>query len=414
MRTSFIRRTHKIGDPNWRPVRPYRDYLEWLGRQSSEQAQAFWRETLAGFREPLSLPSEAPENAESGTQYLEHEVKLSPATIDALQSTARRMQLTLSTLLQGTWAMLLNRQTGNSDVLFGAAFSGRPADLDGVESIVGPFVNNLPLRIRVDPNMRVGEFLRQMHSHLLGLNPFQYLSLVEIQKVSEVPWRHRLFDSVVVVQNYVVDDAARRFGEQVAIEDFAGPIHTNYPVMLLAVPGSELSLTLIYDRERVARSAVERWASDIVAILDRLPDFLSKPISDLQSLLSVPAQPGSRPRKKLRAESQNFVPPQTDTERSIAGVWKAMFGLEQISVEENFFDLGGHSLMLVQMHGRLREALKNEFSLVTLFEYPTVRSLASRLDRPATAAAPQLDDRWQKRAQRQKQALDQFKAAPKK
>ena len=90
-----------------------------------------------------------------------------------------------------------------------------------------------------------------------------------------------------------------------------------------------------------------------------------------------------------------------------------MFGLEQISVEENLFDLGGHSLMLVQMHGRLREALKTEFSLVTLFEYPTVRSLASHLDRPATAL-PQLDDRWQKRAQRQKQALAQFKGALKK
>ncbi len=309
--------------------------------------------------------------------------------------------------------MLLNRQTGNSDVLFGAAFSGRPADLHGVESIVGPFVNNLPLRTRVEPNLRTGEFLRQMHSHLLGLSPFQYISLIEIQKVSEVPWRHRLFDSVVVFQNYVVDDAARKFGKNIAIEDFAGPIHTNYPVMLLAVPGSELSLTLIYDRELVARSAVERWANDIVAILERLPDYLDKPISELQSLLSVPVQAGSRSRRKLRAQSQNLVPPQTETERSIAGVWKAMFGLEQISVEENFFDLGGHSLMLVQMHGRLREALKTEFSLVTLFEYPTVRSLASHLDRPATAL-PQLDDRWQKRAQRQKQALAQFKGALKK
>ena len=202
------------------------------------------------------------------------------------------MQLTLSALLHGAWAMLLNRQTGNSDVLFGAAFSGRPADLHGVESIVGPFVNNLPLRTRVEPNLRTGEFLRQMHSHLLGLSPFQYISLVEIQKVSEVPWRHRLFDSMVVFQNYVVDAAARKFGKNIAIEDFAGPIHTNYPVMLLAVPGSELSLTLIYDRELVAHSAVERWANDIVAILERLPDYLDKPISELQSLLSVSVPAG--------------------------------------------------------------------------------------------------------------------------
>jgi non-ribosomal peptide synthetase component F/acyl carrier protein len=334
-------------------------------------------------------------------------------TTSALQSAARRMQLTLSTLVQSAWALLLNRQTGVSDVVFGAAFAGRPTDLNGVESLVGPFVNNLPVRVLVNPELTAGEFLRQMHEQLLQLSPFQYIPLIEIQKVSDVPWRHRLFDSLVVFQNYLVDDSARRFGGQINIEDFAGPVHTNYPVMLLAEPGTALRLTLIYDRENVARSAIERWGRDLAVLLERLPRFADQSVAELQELLSRPVTAGKGTRKTLRADSQNLVPAQTEMERTIAEVWKTMFGVEEVSVEENFFDMGGHSLLLVQIHARLRETLKAEFPLVALFEYPTVRALASHLDQPVTSVA-KIDERWQNRAQRQKQALAQLKVTLKK
>ena len=72
--------------------------------------------------------------------------------------------------MQGAWAILLDRQTGISDTVFGAAFAGRPSDLNGVESIVGPFVNNLPVRVKVDPEMIAGEFLQHLHARLLQLN----------------------------------------------------------------------------------------------------------------------------------------------------------------------------------------------------------------------------------------------------
>lgn len=399
--------------PELEPVRPYRDYLEWLGSQSSEEALAFWREALAGFREPTSLPGEPPDDAGSGERFVEHAMQLSTETTDALQSAARRLHLTLNTLVQGAWALLLSRQTRSSDVVFGAAFAGRPTDLRGVESIVGPFVNNLPIRITVDLELTAGDFLRHLHARLLQLSAFQYSPLIEIQRVSEVPWRRRLFDSLVVFQNYLVDDSARRFGGRITIEDFAAPIHTNYPIMLLAEPLAELRLTLIYDRESVARDMIERWGRDLAVLLERLPRFTDQPVAELQELLSQPVTAGLPTKVKLRAESQNCLPPQTDMERAIAGIWQGMFGVEQVSVEENLFDLGGHSLLLVQMHRRLRETLKAEFPLVALFQYPTVRELARYLGQPATSVA-KADERWLRRAQRQKQVLAQLKTTVRK
>ena len=397
--------------PQLEPVRPYRDYLEWLGKQSSDEAEQFWRDNLAGFREPTPLAGESPDFDTNGKRYLEHAVQFPVEATNALQSAARRLQLTPNTLLQGAWALLLAQRSGVSDVVFGAAFAGRPADLRAVESIVGPFVNNLPVRVTISEDANVGEFLQQLHARLLELNSFQFMPLMEIQRCSEVPWRHRLFDSLIVFQNYLVDDSARRFGVQVEITDFVGPIHTNYPILLLVEPGQALRLTLICDQRIVTRATAEGWGRDLAMLLELIPAFLERRTSELQALLSHP--PPVLVKRKLRAESQNFVPPQTGMEQTIAGVWQKMFGLERVSIEESFFDLGGHSLLLVQMHSQLRETLKSEFPIVKLFEYPTVRSLARHLDQSAIATI-QTGEQWRDRAQRQKQAMAQLRIKLKK
>ncbi|HVW83946.1 MAG TPA: amino acid adenylation domain-containing protein, partial [Bryobacteraceae bacterium] len=204
------------------PVRPYRDYLEWLRTQSSAGPEEFWRASLAGFREPTPLhfgsaEPETPEAVPDGGRYLRYAVQLSAAATDALQSTARRLQITVNALLQGAWALLLNRQCDRSDIVFGAAFSGRPADLNGSDGIVGPFVNNLPVRLTVDRRTGSAAFFRQVHSRLLELSAYQFTPLVEIQRCSEMPWRNRLFDSLVVFQNYLVDESARRFGADIEL-----------------------------------------------------------------------------------------------------------------------------------------------------------------------------------------------------
>jgi amino acid adenylation domain-containing protein/non-ribosomal peptide synthase protein (TIGR01720 family) len=390
------------------PVRPYRDYLEWLGRQSSGEAHKFWRKSLDGFMKPTSLPTETPDYDDTDERYLESPVQLSTDTTDALQSASRQLQLTLSTLVQGAWALLLSRQSTSDDVVFGAAFVGRPTDIRGVESIVGPFVNNVPVRAFVNGSAALGAFLRQLHTRLLELSPFQFTPLLEIQRHSEVRWRYRMFDSLIVFQNYLVDASARRFGGRIEIADFAGPVHTNYPVMLVAEPGAALRLQLIYDRQSIARTTVDRWRRDLAMLFELIPVFLEKPVAELQALLSPPVVAGVRTRQKLYAQSQNLVPPQTEMERTIAGVWQKMFGLEQVSIEENFFDLGGHSLLLIQMHGQLREILKTELPIVALLEYPSIHSLARYLDQSATVTREK-GAQWLDRAKRQKQALAQLR-----
>lgn len=400
---------------NLQPVRPYRDYLEWLAAHPQEETKQFWQKTLAGFREPTSLPIEFSNNDHDNgfERYARYSIELSSETTMTLQSTARSLQLTVNTFVQGVWALLLQRVSGSSDIVFGSAFAGRPADLRGVESIVGPFVNNVPVRVEVKPEINASDFFQRMQANLLDLSSHQYMPLLEIQRSSEVPWQHRLFDSVVVFQNYLVDEDAQRFGKDIKIVEFVGPIHTNYAVMLLAEPGKSLRLTLIYDRQKLDPATIKQWTNGLAGMLENLPSKMGLQIADVQKALSGLAAAHPRSRKKLRAESQNFVPPQSEMERNIAGLWQEMFGMERVSVEENFFELGGHSLLLVQMHGRLREKLHLEFPIVTLLEHPTIRSLARELGQPAASTAVR-DGQAQERAQRQKQALAQMRIKLKK
>jgi acyl carrier protein len=394
-------------------VRPYRVYLEWLNAQDAEESGKFWKKQLAGFRKPTMLSGERPAGETGGERYVERVVQVSVEATNALQAVARKLKITLNTLVQGAWTLLLSRQSGETDVVFGAAFSGRPTDLPGAESIVGPFTNNLPVRMSVKQEELTEAFLRKLHSRLLELSAFQFTPLMEIQRSSEVPWRYRIFDSLLVYQNYKVDDAAKRLGRDIQIGDFAGPIHTNYPLLLLAEPGEGLRFTLIYDRKVLTASAMERWAADLVILCEMLPAFLDKQAGELQALLSAKPAHSVEPEKDPAAQWQNFVPAQTEMEKNIAKVWQKMFGLDEVNVEANFFELGGHSLLLVQMHSLLRQELKTDFPIIALFEHPTVRMLAGHLSQPA-GSKWQKGEQMRERAQRQKKALAQMRGPNKK
>jgi len=395
------------------PAPPYRNYLQWLQKQSSEVSRKFWSDLFGNFKSPTALPREQPDVSNGGERFASHRFAVAPATVEALQVAARRLQVTPNSLVQGAWALLLSKQNESTDVVFGSAFSGRPTDLDNAESIVGPFVNSLPLRIAVNLRETAGRFFQQVHSQLLKSTPHQFTPLSEIQRLTSVPDRLRLFDTLIVFQNYRIDDAAKAFGAQIQISEFVGPIHTNYPLLLLVEPQAGLQLTLIYDTHILAHSTVVRWGRDLAKLLENLASSLDKRVSELQEVISVPVPVRKGQSRQSESQSQNFVPAQSPSEIAIAAVWSEMFGLDRVSIEENFFDLGGHSLLLVRMHHRLQEVLYPGLSIVTIFEHPTIRSLAHHLDQTEDTPRRSTEE-LHNRAKQQKQAFDQMRARLKK
>ncbi|MCA9184440.1 MAG: amino acid adenylation domain-containing protein [Planctomycetales bacterium] len=375
------------------PRRRYRDYIAWLrqrpgatgsGRPDVDaMARDFWHDSLRGFTEPTPLPCDPPavhESAERvGGEFGRSAVTLDEHLVARLQTTLRGQRTTVGALIQAAWAVVLSRLSGRRDVVFGAAFSGRPTELPGTESIVGPFVNNLPCRVRCHSPMSLRELLSAVHGQLLKMNEFQFVPLSQIQQWSEMPWQYRMFESLVVVQNYVVDQSARRLGDDVAIDSFVGPIHTNFPLLLLVEPDMPWRLTMIFDTCQLRRAAVERWLGDLQIVLQAMVTDFDIALESVARMLSEPVTEISKPRKMFVA-SQNYVAPNTPLQKLIAQVWQSVIPLDRISIVDNLFDLGVHSLLVVQLHQKLQDELKQPIGLLALFRYPTILALSEHLD----------------------------------
>ncbi|MEO7329041.1 MAG: condensation domain-containing protein, partial [Minicystis sp.] len=180
--------------PRIEPPRPYVELIRWLKKQDLARAEAFFRRTLLGFSAPTPLGVDHP--ATGDERFGELRLVLPEAESTALAAFARRQQITISTLIQGAWALLLSRYSGEEDVLFGATVSGRSAPVPGIDRMVGLFINTLPVRASVSPALTAPVFLKALQAQQAELREYEYVPLVEIQGYSEVPRGTTLFESL--------------------------------------------------------------------------------------------------------------------------------------------------------------------------------------------------------------------------
>ncbi|HEX6289377.1 MAG TPA: amino acid adenylation domain-containing protein, partial [Herpetosiphonaceae bacterium] len=249
---------------------PYRDYIAWLHRQDLARAETFWRHLLRGFCVPTPLGVERRSSGDaSAASQMTGEMTLSRATTAALERLARQHGLTMSTLVQGAWALLLSRYSGEQDIVYGATVSGRPPELEGVEEMVGLFINTLPVRVQVGANDTVHRYLAQVQAVLLELRQYEYSPLAQVQRWSDVPQGQPLFESIVVFENYPIASltAARRADIGLAISDVRTIEQSNYALTLAAVPGQELTLRLNYDSQRFDRERIDRLLGHLETLL---------------------------------------------------------------------------------------------------------------------------------------------------
>ncbi|HOR01271.1 MAG TPA: amino acid adenylation domain-containing protein [Anaerolineae bacterium] len=271
--------------------RPYADYIAWLKARDGAQAEAYWRSALAGMRAPTPLVVErmAAAGAEGPAKCSELRRRLSVQASEALQSLARRQQVTLSTVVQGAWALVLSRYSGEEDVAFGVTVSGRPADLPGAETMVGLFINTLPLRVHVPPQGRVGAWLTALQAQQAGLHQWEHTPLVDIQGWSEVPRGQPLFESIVVFENYPAGDLVAGRGS-LGICDVRTIEQTNYPLTVVAAPGSGLELRISYDCGRFASGTVERMLGHLETVLVAIAAGSEQPLATLPMLTAAERQ----------------------------------------------------------------------------------------------------------------------------
>ena len=264
--------------------RPHQDFIDWVTRQAFDRAEDFWRKALAGVIAPTPLPGDSfPENDRDdafGVRF----IRLSEGLTSDLQLFAERHHLTPNTLLQGAWALLLSRYSGEEDVVFGATRAGRHISIEGAESIVGLLINTIPVRVRVSAESLLLPWLQELRTQWVAMRDFEHTPLVKIQGWSDVSPGKPLFESILAFENYQLNSALREQGEKWERREFHLIGATNYPLTVTGYLEPELLLEIAYDRRRFADPTIRRMLGHLERLLEGMVGDPNQRLADLSLL----------------------------------------------------------------------------------------------------------------------------------
>ena len=315
--------------------RPYRDYITWLEGRDQEASRRFWTAELTGVDEPtLMVPALAAVTATEGAsqRYDSRRQALSAAITERVRAALRREQITLGTAIHAAWALLLARHTRRSDVVFGTTVAGRPSELDGVEAMIGPFINTIPARVIIEWNAPVAAWLRTVQHRLLACREFEWTALVVARACAPVPAGTSLFDSLVVVENYP--------GLSKDPGGAASPEWTNYPLTLSVIPGDCLALEITH------ATAIDPGQVD--GLLGQLASFLEGLAEEPdRAVAAVPLQREADERRQLVEWNR------TDRPRPRRGLPALVADRARLAPEATALECRGRSLSYGEVSGRI-------------------------------------------------------------
>ncbi|WP_155385882.1 non-ribosomal peptide synthetase [Catellatospora paridis] len=270
------------GDATGLPVPgSYRDHLAWLGAQDEQEAAAAWREALAGLAEPTLIGPADRTPAPAVPQRVE--AVLAEEISDRVRQVARARGLTLNTVLTSAWGLTLGALTGRADAVFGMTVAGRHSEVEGVEDVIGLFLNTVAMRIAPAPGERVGDLLARVQEQRLTLMPYDHVGLGQVQRDSG---HATLFDTLYVLQNFVDEDGSADLRARHGIEAVDGVDATHYPLTLVVTPQRAIRVALDHRTDIVDGPAAQAVLDRLLAVLDRLVSDVDAPVRELDLLLA--------------------------------------------------------------------------------------------------------------------------------
>ncbi|WDD98094.1 non-ribosomal peptide synthetase [Thalassomonas actiniarum] len=283
--------------------RPYRDYIVWLLQQDSDGAQAFWQQELAALEGPTPLPSARDADNSPGCDELS--LSLTPEQTGQLSEFARKSQVTLSVVLQGAWAYLLSAYSREKSVVFGTTVSGRPAQINDVDKMIGLFINTIPVRVGLDKEQGLQAWLKDIHQGQHQRESHSFLPLTEIQQASGFAPGTPLFNSLFVFENYPVAALSEHVSgkKDITLSSAQSFETSNYQLTLVAQLEQALTLKLTYLKQAFGPAMAQQLLRHYQEILMAMPTMADKPLSAL-ALLS--AQETRNLTRELNSRQESF------------------------------------------------------------------------------------------------------------
>ena len=386
----------------------YQSYVRWLKQQDGAAAEEFWREELRGIGDPVGLPGyfrrkrfandfaqpsgregvgvevsgySGPQTPNAGGFEMEPCITFSSEVMAGVQEFLRSHRLTLNTFMQGIWALILHGYSQNPDIVFGTTVSGRQGDLAGVEVIVGMLINVVPVRVKVLSEQTVLDWLQELQTQQAMASRYAYASTDQIQGWSGVAGR--LFESLLVIENYPIQTEYQA-ERSLQVENMRSGLVSTYGLTVVVKPGNELTVLLLAEtvNDDVLMTLLQQFQTVLTAIVENPKRSIGevlppKALTVVQrSQASVDDITVNLSRDQLE---DSFSAPNNPLELKLIQIWESVLGVSPLSVDDNFFEMGGNSLLAVQLFNQMQQQLDCALPLATLFQAPNVRQFAALL-----------------------------------
>ena len=255
-------------EPQITYTKPYVNFISWLAKQDEAVAKDWWANYLSGFHHPTPFGIDHHKAAINENNQMQECIKgLDPELENALKQFSQNEGVTLNVLVHAAWALLLGRYSGTDDVVFGATVSGRPPELEGVERMVGLFINSVPVRVGINNDGELGEWLHSLQAKQLERDNYSYTSLTRIREYSGMAGSQPLFESLIIFENYPVDKSVDEGIPDLTIGEVKFSEQTHYPITLMILPGNVLTFRVSYDASRFAAETINQLLRHLFNIL---------------------------------------------------------------------------------------------------------------------------------------------------
>ncbi|WP_272040588.1 non-ribosomal peptide synthetase, partial [Paenibacillus sp. JJ-100] len=262
----------------------YGAYIEWLDKQDDQAAQDYWTTFLEGYEGQIVLPGQ--QEAVLDSRFIADHVtaELGKDLSERMDRVAKERAVTVNTLLQAAWGVMLQKYNGTNDAVFGSVVAGRPAEIPGIESMIGLFINTVPIRVTSDADTLFSDLMVKLQERALDSGRYDYYPLYEIQARSVQ--KQNLINHIIAFENYPVDEQMEQAGDQkhgyLTITDVQMEEQTNYNFNVTVVPGAEIEIRFDYNAEVFDKDSIERLKGHLVHLLEQVTDNPEITVAELE------------------------------------------------------------------------------------------------------------------------------------
>lgn len=349
---------------------------------SVTELETWWRGYLAEFEGGPAVPS--------ATDALDEDNRVhdvSHATVERLKGIASEWGTTDNAIVQVALAIALSSMQGSDDVVFGTTVSGRHLDVDAIDRIVGYLANTVPIRVRLDDDELVSCLIARTNSAQIDMQPYEHASLAEIHRWSGLPGVKPLFETLLVVENFPV--ALREGDEGLTLTSFSSALTTAYPVTIAVMFDQGWQIEAQGLAGRVGQTWLDLLVAQVDGVLAGLANHPDATTGELKELVSDGRSAEQTPSGRPGGDTTEYRLPVTQLEHQIASVWERVLGLSNVGIHQDYFDLGGTSILALRLFDEIESETGVRLPLRTILASPTVSGLAS------AAAGHNPVSRWQ-------------------